>query len=88
MKSETGESSNSITASVDDDQMDRVMTALRGGATLSKLPGLDRYYVTRGVSCWGGGSLSEARVRKLELNGVLINVGVHRYALAENKGSI
>lgn len=83
MKSETGESTASINRRGDDEAWPRVEAALRDGATLYRPPKLDRYYLDFGEGPAGNGSLTPARVRKLEGEGVLEQVGEYRYALAK-----
>lgn len=78
---ETGESTASIIARGDDADWPHVKAALEAGATLLRPSRLDRYYVARDLAI-GSRSLSKTRVKRLEREGVLVHVGVDRYALA------
>ncbi|MEX2450931.1 MAG: hypothetical protein WD407_08765 [Rhodospirillales bacterium] len=81
----TGESTASINKRVDDESWPAVKEGLEKRMTLWKPPRLANYYLDRGNGDYGGGCLSPARVRKLEAEGVLVHVGVCRYALADKK---
>ncbi|WP_295805889.1 hypothetical protein [uncultured Nitratireductor sp.] len=80
MKPETGENTASINRRRDFAEWPTVLAALREGASIVRPPRLDRYFIDRGQGP-GGGSLSATYVRKLEAEGVLELIGVHRYAL-------
>lgn len=83
MDSEAGESSAAINARCDDMTWPRVLSALQSGATLFRPIKLTRYF----TKCPDdrdpndGIGISATRVKKLESAGVLIHVGVDRYAL-------
>jgi len=85
MVSETGESAASINARCDDNAWPRVLLALQSGATLFRPAKLTRYY----TKCQDdrdpndGIGISATRVKKLELAGILVRVGVDRYALGK-----
>ena len=83
MVSDVGESPASINARSDDNSWPRVLLALQSGATLFRPTKLTRYY----TKCQddrdpnNGIGISATRVKKLELSGILVRVGVDRYAL-------
>lgn len=79
---DAGETAASIVARGDDEAWPYIERELRAGATLLRLPKLKRAYCHRGVEPYGRG-ISDARVRKLERDGVIRHIGVDRYALAE-----
>lgn len=78
---DTGESSASINRRADDEAWPFVRAELENGATLLRIPKLRRAYADRGNGPYGRG-LNDARIRKLEHEGILRHVGVDRYALA------
>ena len=85
MASETGESTASVNARCDDNTWTRVLLALQSGATIYRPTKLTRYY----TKCQDdrdpndGIGLSATRIKKLELAGILVRVGVDRYALGK-----
>jgi len=85
MASETGESAASTNARCDDNAWPRVLSALQSGATMYRPTKLTRYY----TKCLDdrdpndGIGLSATRIKKLELVGILVRVGVDRYALGK-----
>lgn len=81
MASETGESTRAIVSRGDDAAWPTVKVELETGATLLRVPKLRRAYPDRGAGAYGSG-ISDARLRKLEREGVLRHVGVDRYALS------
>jgi len=85
MASETGESAAATNARCDDNTWPRVLLALQSGATMFRPTKLTRYYTKCQDDCDpnDGIGLSATRVKKLELAGVLVRVGVDRYALGE-----
>ena len=78
---DAGESSASINRRADDDDWPHIERELRAGATLRREPKIKRAYADRGAGPYGRG-ISDTRVRKLEREGVIVHVGVDRYALA------
>lgn len=82
---ETGESTASIVARGDDARWSTLVEELRTGATLLRVPKLKHGYADRGQGAYGGG-ISDTRIRKLEKNGVLRNIGVDRYELVKETG--
>lgn len=86
MQSEFGESVMSMNRGADDDAWPQILAALETGATLKRIMKLGTYWVDfdngHGPGEDGGGRLTHSRVRKLESEGVLLHVGVDRYALA------
>lgn len=77
----TGESTASINARADKRQMPKVMAALQEGAVLwQPNTGFD-YYIRKGNTYGGMGSLTPAGIRKLESEGTIELVGVKTYAL-------
>lgn len=81
-QSETGESTASIIARGDDESWPRVMAELQSGAILLRVPKLRRGYSDRGQGPYGSG-ISDARIRKLEGEGILRHIGVDRYSLGD-----
>jgi hypothetical protein len=85
MVSEVGESAASINARCDDNTWPRVLLALQSGATLYRPARLTRYF----TKCHDdrdpndGIGISATRVKKLELAGILVRVGIERYALGK-----
>lgn len=83
MASETGESAAATNARCDDNAWPRVLSALESGATIYRPTKLTRYY----TKCQddrdpnNGIGLSATRIKKLESAGILVRVGVDRYAL-------
>lgn len=77
---ETGESTASIVKRRDDQEMPRVMEALDEGAVLWQPRSGYDYYVRKGGEFGSFGALSQARIRKLEKDGVIELVGVKTYA--------
>jgi hypothetical protein len=83
MVSEVGESTAAINARCDDNTWPRVLLALQSGATLYRPARLTRYF----TRCQDdrdpndGIGISATRVKKLELAGVLVRVGVDSYTL-------
>lgn len=85
---DTGESSASINRRSDDEAWPHVRAELETGATLLRIPKLRRAYPDRGDGPYGRG-LNDARVRKLEREGIIQFVGVDRYSLAARaKGGV
>jgi hypothetical protein len=85
MVSDTGESAASINARCDDNAWPRVLLALKSGATLFRPVRFTRYFTKCQDDCDpnDGIGISATRVKKLELSGVLVRVGVDRYALGK-----
>jgi hypothetical protein len=81
---DTGESSASIRARMDDTQWPDVLKALEEGATLYRPARMRDYYIRKGADI-GGGCLSATRVKKLEEKGILQRVGVDTYGLVAQK---
>jgi hypothetical protein len=83
MQNETGESTASINARCDDNAWPRVLSALQSGATLFRPVRLKNYYTMchDDLNPNNGIGISATRVRKLELAGIVIRIGVDRYAL-------
>lgn len=85
MASDVGESATSINARCDDNSWPRVLLALQSGATLFRPAKLTRYY----TKCLDdrdpndGIGISATRVKKLEIAGVLVRIGVDRYAFGK-----
>ncbi len=83
MQPEVGESTASINARCDDNAWPRVLSALQSGATLFRPVKLKNYYTMCHDELHpnNGIGISATRVRKLEQAGLLIRIGVDRYAL-------
>ena len=79
---DTGESTAAINARADDLAWQRVLPLLKQGATLLRIPKLRRSYADLGEGPSTGG-LTDARMRRLEAQKVIRQVGVDRYALTE-----
>jgi len=85
MVSEVGESTAAINARCDDNTWPRVLLALQSGATIYRPVRLTRYF----TKCQDdrdpndGIGISATRVKKLEQVGILVRVGVDRYALGK-----
>jgi hypothetical protein len=83
MQNETGESTASINARCDDNAWHRVLSALQSGATLFRPVRLKNYYTMchDDLDPNNGIGISATRVRRLEQAGIVIRIGVDRYAL-------
>lgn len=86
MKPDTGESAASIRRRSDNANWPKAREALRQpGVTLFRPPRLRDYFCLAADGTSFNCSLTPARIKKLEKEGVLRHVGVDRYALAEGK---
>ena len=81
MANETGESTASINRRADDAAWPEIEKQLRAGELLTKPPRLKDYFTSK-----SGRRLSQARVYKLEKEGVLELIGVHIYAIRPRRG--
>ncbi|WP_374467422.1 hypothetical protein [Ferrovibrio sp.] len=77
-----GESAASINRRADDESWPHIKRELETGATLLRVPRLQRSYPDRGDGPYCVG-ISDLRLKKLVRAGVLKFVGVDRYALSE-----
>ena len=81
MRNDAGESSAAITARGDDYSWPKIEPELKTGATLLRVPKLRRGYADKGHGPYGAG-ISDNRIRRLEREGVIKQIGVDRYTLA------
>lgn len=79
---DTGEPAAAMNARADDLAWQTVLPLLKAGATLLRVPKLRRSYADCGQGPAKGG-LTDGRMRRLERDGVIRQIGVDRYALVE-----